>query len=216
MTGTVKRSAKHHHLHLRMQSSSEHPHTTKFQPVSSRSLSFQSLNDKLKLVGNVAMYAAVSVMFPKVATAASSLEAANNKLSSYGFPPLLYEPPGFSTIVSEYGRGNIREQMSNPILVQFSYPNLWVTATTSVNNNGEAGTISAGDYIKGDSAYFYTTTLKEGEVLSESNKDLIKKYIIKCKNTIIIIIIIMYVLPLMKLILLQHYRRKEMIFSITW
>lgn len=47
----------------------------------------------------------------------------------------------------------------------------------SVNNNGEAGTISAGNYGKGDSAYFYTVPLKTGESLSVDNKDLIKRYI---------------------------------------
>lgn len=37
----------------------------------------------------------------------------------------------------------------NPLLVQFAHPQLWVEAVTSFNNNGEAGTISANDYIKG-------------------------------------------------------------------
>ena len=74
---------------------------------------------------------------------ADSVEAVNNKLSSYELPPILFVPPGFSPLASEFGRGNIREQMKNPILVQFVYPQLWVVQKTSVNNNGEAGTVSA-------------------------------------------------------------------------
>jgi hypothetical protein len=74
---------------------------------------------------------------------ADSIEDANNKLASYGFPPILYVADGFRPVVSEYGRGNNEQAMSNPILVQFTYPSSWVVQKTSVNNNGEAGTISA-------------------------------------------------------------------------
>ncbi len=77
------------------------------------------------------------------AARADSREEANNKLTNYGFPPMLYIPNGFSPLVSEYGRGGLKEKMSNPILVQFAYPSTWVVQKTSVNTNGEAGTISA-------------------------------------------------------------------------
>ena len=36
--------------------------------------------------------------------------------------------------------------------IQFAYPSLWVVSRPSVDKNGEEGTISAGDYQKGDSA----------------------------------------------------------------
>ena len=49
--------------------------------------------------------------------------------------------------------------MKNPIIVQFSHPSLWIEAKTSVNNNGEAGTISANDYVKGDSAFLFVRPL---------------------------------------------------------
>lgn len=81
------------------------------------------------------------------AFAFGELEAANNKLANYGLPPILFVPPNFTPIVSEFGRGNSREQMSNPVVVEFSHPSLWVTATTNVNNNGESGTISANGKI---------------------------------------------------------------------
>mmetsp|Transcript_10743 Transcript_10743/g.17528 ORF Transcript_10743/g.17528 Transcript_10743/m.17528 type:complete len:300 (+) Transcript_10743:102-1001(+) len=111
--------------------------------------------------------------------AAVSLESVNSKLASYDLPPFLYVPPGFSPLVSEFGRGNIREKMTNPILVQFAHPNTWVVQTTSVNNNGEAGTVSANDYMKGDSAYLFVAPLPPGESLSASNKPLIEKYVLK-------------------------------------
>jgi hypothetical protein len=88
---------------------------------------------------------------------AGSLENANNKLAEYNLTPVLFVPPGFQTIVSEFGRGSAKTPMSNPIVVQFSAPGLWVTKKTNVNTNGEAGTISAGDYIKGDSAFLFTS-----------------------------------------------------------
>lgn len=73
---------------------------------------------------------------------ADSLSEANTKLAEYGFPPILFVPSGFSPVVSEFGRGGLTTEMKNPILVQFASPNLWVVQKTSVNNNGEAGTIS--------------------------------------------------------------------------
>ena len=98
---------------------------------------------------------------------AASLESVNTKLSSYSLSPMLYVPPGFAPLVSEYGRGigNIRQ--SSPIAVQFVYPEvrfslsnkrfhlctansvisislqLWVPRYTTTNVNGETGTISA-------------------------------------------------------------------------
>jgi hypothetical protein len=63
---------------------------------------------------------------PLPAKAAGKLETANEKLSSYGLPPILFVPNGFVPLVSEFGRGNIRESQNgvgdNPVLVQFSHP----------------------------------------------------------------------------------------------
>lgn len=114
---------------------------------------------------------------------AQSVEEVNKILSGYSLPPVLYVPPGFSPLVSEFGRGNIKKGLENqnPILVQFCYPSLWVVQRTSVNNNGEAGTIAANDYIKGDSAFLYVIPAPEGESLSPSSKALVQKILLKCK-----------------------------------
>lgn len=120
---------------------------------------------------------------PQPVLAATSVEAANAKLSTYDLPPVLFVPPSFSVVVSEYGRGNYRaglaDKKSTPVLVQFAYPQMWVVATTTVNNNGEAGTISANDYIKGDSAFYFASELDAGESLRVDSKALIKKHLIK-------------------------------------
>ena len=69
--------------------------------------------------------------------------------------------------------------MTNPILVQFAHPGLWIESLTTVNTNGEAGTVSANDYIKGDSAFFYNQPLKESESLNEGAKELVGNFIKK-------------------------------------
>jgi hypothetical protein len=120
-----------------------------------------------------------SLIKPAPAFAFGKLEDANTKLGLYELPPIIFVPPGFTPLVSEFGRGNIREKMVNPLLIQFCHPQLWVEAVTSYNLNGEAGTISANDYIKGDSAFFYFRPLAEGQVLSVTSKDLIKEFILK-------------------------------------
>ncbi|KAJ1438792.1 hypothetical protein B484DRAFT_444381 [Ochromonadaceae sp. CCMP2298] len=121
-----------------------------------------------------------SAVLPIQAANAVSIEQANNKLAGYDLPPILYMPKGFSPLVSEYGRGNNKEAMTNPILVQFAHPGLWVVQRTSVNLNGEAGTISANEYQKGDSAYLFVTPKPpaSGE-LTVDNKALIQQYVLK-------------------------------------
>lgn len=116
---------------------------------------------------------------PTQAMAFGKLEEANTKLTTYSLPPIIFVPPGFSPLVSEFGRGNIKEKMVNPLLVQFCHPQLWVEAVTSYNNNGEAGTISANDYIKGDSSFFFFRPLAEGTSLSIGSKEVIKEFLLK-------------------------------------
>jgi len=152
-------------------------HETNGEPISERTAAFQSASKNSKSLSVLAI-SLLSFLKAEPAFAFGALENANQKLSTYGLPPIIFIPNGLSPIVSEYGRGNSREKMENPILVQFCHPSLWVVATTSVNTNGEAGTVSANDYIKGDSAFLFTMPLK-GETLSVDNKALISKFIIK-------------------------------------
>lgn len=168
----------------------------KYQPLSVRDFSTRKLEKGLK----IAIPSLLSLIFSSTtlpqAAKADTLESANEKLASYGYPPVLFVPKGYSPLVSEFGRGNAKEAMANPILVQFAYPSFWVVQKTSVNNNGEAGTISANgeclvnysivlpcnnvhteiniDYMKGDSSFLFVT--KEKEAIS---KDSVRSFIIK-------------------------------------
>lgn len=76
---------------------------------------------------------------------AGALENANQVLSDYDLPPMLYVPSGFTPLVSEFGRGNVKKglETANPIIVQFSHPQFWVVQKTAVNKNGESGTVGA-------------------------------------------------------------------------
>ena len=111
--------------------------------------------------------------FPKPSYA--DISEANNKLSEYGLPPIVFVPPGFSPLVCEYGRGSKDKPIENPIIVQFAYPSSWVVQKTQINNNGESGTVGANDYIKGDSANFYERPLPAGEILSDKNTNIYNK-----------------------------------------
>jgi hypothetical protein len=123
-----------------------------------------------------ALGVALSISSVPVAVAADGkLAACNLKLSEYGLPPMVYVPSGFSPIVSEFGRGNIKSAIKNPIVVEFCYPDLWVVQKTSVNNNGESGTIGANDYAKGDSANFFTTPVPPASNIAD--KTFVKKVI---------------------------------------
>lgn len=140
----------------------------------------QSVKAKGAAANALKVLLASTMLKPRAAFAAK-LSECNEKLTGYGLPPILFVPPGFTPLVSEFGRGNIKEGLAdNPILVQFSHPGTWVEAKTSVNNNGEAGTISANDYMKGDSAFLYTYPLDGGDgSVSVDNKKLIEKIIMK-------------------------------------
>jgi len=110
---------------------------------------------------------------------AISIEAANEKLGEYSLPPMLFVPPGFQPIVSEYGRGNSKTAITNPIVVQFCAPSKWIVEKINVNANGEAGKIAANDYIKGDSSFMFVTPVTSGDTLSMDNKQLLSKILQK-------------------------------------
>lgn len=53
---------------------------------------------------------------------AESLENANRKLIEFGLSPMTSVPNGYTAAVKLYGQGNIRYEVSNPVMVQFAYP----------------------------------------------------------------------------------------------
>lgn len=149
-------------------------------------------SDRANALGNLAKFGSMAQVLAGVTVAstlspapafASKLDEANTKLGNYNLPPMLFIPQGFVPVVSEYGRGNANKEggkMENPVVVQFAHPGNWVEAKTTINNNGEAGTISANDYIKGDSAFFFTqplSALPGGNKLTVDNTEMITKAI---------------------------------------
>jgi hypothetical protein len=69
---------------------------------------------------------------------------------SFGLPTVP-KLDGLTPLVEIYGKGANRF----PLLVTFQYPFDWVVVTPNNNVNGEGGTISAGEYAKGDSATLF-------------------------------------------------------------
>jgi len=86
---------------------------------------------------------------------AADLNKFNKKLDLLGLPPLDKIPDGFRPVLS-----SVNQDQS--LFVQFVSPNLWLIVKPSTNTNGEDGTISAGDYGKGDSAALFVSDLKPG------------------------------------------------------
>merc|ERR1719352_2048661 len=86
---------------------------------------------------------------------AYDLKKYNRKLDKLGLPPVVGIPDGFSPVLS-----SVNQDQS--LIVQFNHPNAWLVVKPSVNTNGESGTVSAGDYGKGDSAALYVSDLPPG------------------------------------------------------
>lgn len=74
-------------------------------------------------------------------------------MNRYGLPPLTNIPDGFTSLLEIYGKGRNRE----PLLVEFVYPVDWVTILPNNDENGEEGTIQAGQMSAGDTATLYVT-----------------------------------------------------------
>ncbi|KAJ8609829.1 hypothetical protein CTAYLR_008135 [Chrysophaeum taylorii] len=88
---------------------------------------------------------------------ATDLKKFNSKLSSLGLPEFQSIPNGFNALLESYS------QSSPKLLVEFLYPSSWLVVKPSINTNGEAGTVSAGDYGKGDSASLFVADGAGGE-----------------------------------------------------
>ena len=150
----------------------------KQEPFSDQDRIFNKFSNLQNTIGKLSTLALTISAMPQSAVA-SLLSDANTKLGGYGLPPIVFVPPNFVPLVSEYGRGSNDKPILNPILVQFAHPSSWVTQKTAVNNNGESGTVGANDYIKGDSANLFERNMPSGESLSINNKKLITQVLME-------------------------------------
>merc|ERR1712232_1424005 len=113
---------------------------------------------------------------PAAALFGSSAAKVNAKLAAYGSPQIDIIPDGFTSLLEIYGKGRNRD----PLLVQFLYPVDWVTILPNNDENGEEGTIQAGQMSAGDTATLYLTPGKIDDVTTQSKtffKDLVIKAI---------------------------------------
>ena len=97
--------------------------------------------------------AAAGVALPRPAAAADLNTRKQSKLDKLGLPPLDKIPGGFAPVLS-----SVNQDQS--LFVEFLRPDGWLVVKPSVNTNGEDGTVSAGDYGKGDSAALYVSDLR--------------------------------------------------------
>lgn len=90
------------------------------------------------------------------------------QMANFGLPAPSSIPDGLSPVLEFYGKA-VPGQV--PLLVTFFSPSTWILQRPSIDKNGEDGTISTGDYGKGDSAsLFVAPPLKEGESLTAMDK----------------------------------------------
>lgn len=94
------------------------------------------------------------------------------QMRSYGAKDTKPCPDGFNPVLEFYGKttgstvGGVAAVGVAPLLVTYNSPNGWLLVRPNIDNNGEDGTISSGDYGKGDSASFYNgAPLKAGQTL---------------------------------------------------
>jgi len=103
----------------------------------------------------VAGAAGAVVAAPLAGANAADVNKLNRKLDKLGLPPVDKLPDGFSPVLS-----SVNQEQS--LFVQFVRPNDWLVVQPSVNTNGEDGTVSAGNYGKGDSSSLFVSGLKPG------------------------------------------------------
>jgi len=84
---------------------------------------------------------------------AADVNKFNKRLDQLGLPPVDSIPGGFRPVLS-----SVNQEQS--LFVQFYSPDGWLVVKPSINTNGEDGTVSAGNYGKGDSAALFVSPLK--------------------------------------------------------
>ncbi|CAM9608660.1 unnamed protein product [Pylaiella littoralis] len=143
-----------------------------------------SRSEALGTLGAALLGAAVVGTGVPAPASAASLAEANKKLSQFDLPPVVNVPDGFNTLVEGYGKdGALKNSLGSsnrdPILVTWNYPKGWVVSRPNTDTNKEAGTVSTGDYGRGDSATLFVgpKSLIGGSSLSnkETMEGVVKK-----------------------------------------
>lgn len=96
-----------------------------------------------------------------------------------GFKPLLMPVGGTvganidgSKIVESIGslltKGGLKR--GERVLLNFVYPSSWIVSVPTATGNGESGTVSANNYVKGDSAVVCALPLEDDEDIASKDK----------------------------------------------
>lgn len=96
-----------------------------------------------------------------------------------GFRPLIMPVGGTiganidgSKVVESIGSALTKGGLSRgeKVLLNFIYPNAWIVSVPMSTGNGESGTVSANNYVKGDSAVVSALPLGEDEDIESQDK----------------------------------------------
>jgi len=98
------------------------------------------------------------------AALALKAEDFSNQMLSYGVKDYTPCPEGYSPVIEFYGRAL---PGVDPLLVTFHSPGGWLLVRPNINKNGEDGTVSTGDYGKGDSCSFFNGPPLAGRQLGD-------------------------------------------------
>lgn len=131
------------------------------------------------LLGSAAAAIGAGVGSPGEANAlfngAGGDDSFSREMASYGIKDNKPCPAGFTPITGFYGKA-VRGQ--DPLLITYNSPNGWIVTRPNIDLNGEDGTVSSGDYAKGDSAaLFVAPPLKEGETLDTMPREFFDKIV---------------------------------------
>lgn len=97
---------------------------------------------------------AVAVTANPGSAAAMGADKFASLMASYGVTDYKPAPDGFSSQAEFYGKAI---SGVDPLLITYNAPNGWLTVKPNIDNNGEDGTVSVGDYAKGDSAALFVS-----------------------------------------------------------
>merc|ERR1719424_2154212 len=109
----------------------------------------------------------------------TSMNDVNKFLKSQGFPAMA-SGNGMSPLMKYIGTAapanidgqKVKERTFKEILlVRWLYPNGWLITSPDITENGEAGTLGANNFIKGDSQVFTSGKMVAGKSLEEQPKE---------------------------------------------
>jgi len=113
----------------------------------------------------------------------NDLKGINKFLKTQGFPPLP-GANGLSPLMKYIGTAapanidgqKVKERtFSDILLVRWNFPSGWLITSPDITENGEAGTLGANNFIKGDSEVFTAAKMDGSKPLKEQSKDFFAK-----------------------------------------